>query len=610
MKNKLAALPWQEALQFGAVYLGLAFINLRAKLVVTPAWNDGTLERMHFLLLKFQYANNEQSRLLQFYIPEAFRQFLGLSIPHAYLLQRWLFVFLAFLCFHFYLKKWFERGLAFAGVLLLAAIMPLAYFNHLQESAPFLLLTFLLVLWAIREERPLPYTALLALGALNNETILILPSVFFFYNLRRFELRQLLTLGLQTLATALPAFAIAAALRYLTRDRPHLGGVWHWPDNLSGILNSLQAFPLDYWKTFDLYIFFVFGVLWVYAALNYFKKPLFLQRAALMVPLFILAHLITGKITEVRQMLPLSFVVLPLALGYLFPTGSAVQPAGELQPRRPLYLALTAGALGSLLLFVGARSLANYQAAQLSKEPLQGAIALLQAQATPSDGLVCREIEVCGRISAYVPSLDTYWLPGPNTGQADQFWHFASEHALLWLVEPYREGSGHDLTVERWLSEQYGKVSQEWVDGPRVSRFVSAGVPDIQPTQVTFGDQIRLTGYAYHLEGRYLSVAFVRERAAAVDGPYKLFVHLVNAAGELLTQNDQFPVGDFLPPDTWTPNSSIRDLHGLLLPPQAAAPYRLRLGWYDSNTSQRLIIQSPPNLRGEEFMWIDLDTGR
>jgi hypothetical protein len=47
------------------IFAGLSFLNLRMKLVVTPAFFDGTLEHNHHLLTAFDYSNNEQSRLLR-----------------------------------------------------------------------------------------------------------------------------------------------------------------------------------------------------------------------------------------------------------------------------------------------------------------------------------------------------------------------------------------------------------------------------------------------------------------------------------------------------------------------------------------------------------------
>ncbi|MBC8505873.1 MAG: hypothetical protein H8D34_13500 [Chloroflexi bacterium] len=306
----------------------MALINLRAKLYLTPAWFNGTLERNHNLLLAYQYTNNEQSRLLQFYIPEAFRFIFGMSIPNAYILQRWLFVFLALIGFHFFQRKWFDTKTSFAGVLFLASIMPLSYYNHLQESAPFLLLSFLLVLWAIREQHTIGYVLLLFVGAFNNETILSLPFVYFCYNFRRFEIKHTLNLSLRTIATCLPAYIAAGVIRYINRARPHLGGAWHFPDNIEGFLGNIQFTPLEYWKAEYLYIIFIFGVLWIFAMLNYSKKPLFLQRAVLLIPIFLVIHFLTGIIKEVRQLLPLSFIIIPMAFFYIFP--SDVKTANEL----------------------------------------------------------------------------------------------------------------------------------------------------------------------------------------------------------------------------------------------------------------------------------------
>jgi len=309
----------RELLKFGSVYAFLALINLRVKLSLAPAWLDGSLTGNHQLLLAFKYANNEQSRLLQFYIPEAFHRLLGFSVVHSYMLQRWLFVLAAFICFHFYLRKWFGTKLAFAGVIFLAAIMPLAYFNELQESTPLLLLTFLLALWAIRDHRPVWYIAVITIGAANNETVLILPAVFFFYNFKSFEPGHVLRLSLMTLASALPAYIVFGVIRYINWDRPRLAQAWQWPNNIRGIWEQLGTSPLEYWAAVNFYALFIFGVFWLYAFLNYEKKPLFLRRAALMIPLFILAHLLTSIFAEVRLMLPLSFLLIPMAFFYLFP---------------------------------------------------------------------------------------------------------------------------------------------------------------------------------------------------------------------------------------------------------------------------------------------------
>lgn len=312
-----------ELVKVTCVYAVLSLINLRIKLWVTYDWfNPAKLLGNHHLLIQWKYTNNEQSRLLQWMIPEGLHQITGCSIPHAYLCQRWFFVMLAFICFHFYMRKWFSAPAAFGGVCFLAAIMPLSYMNYLQESFSLLLLSYVVLLWLIREKRTWIYSAGLLLAALNNETVLILPAVFFFYNFNSWKIRPLAKLTGMTLLTALPAYLWTAWIRYFTVfvcQAKHLGGAWHLPKNLGGIWWWLQQSPLDYWKAWYLYIFFVFGFLWIFAYLKFKDKPLFLRRASLMVPLFVICHMLTGRIEEVRQMLPLAFIIVPMAMLYMFP---------------------------------------------------------------------------------------------------------------------------------------------------------------------------------------------------------------------------------------------------------------------------------------------------
>jgi hypothetical protein len=313
--------PWRgEVWSCAAVYFFLAFINLFLKLRATADWFNGALAENHRRLLAFDYTNNEQSRLLQFLIPEALVRLLGVSAEHAYLLQRWLFVWLAFVLFHVYLRRWFLRGTAFAGVCLLAAVVPLTYLWDLQESAPFLMVAFLCGLWAIRDDRPLLFALALVVGALDNETTLVLPAVYFFYHFRGWRPATLAPVVGRTLALAAPAYLVTAAIRHVTRDRPHLGGAWHLGDNLQGIYSHLRysGLQLDYFRHNYLSLFILFGALWLYAYLSWARKPRFLRAGLLMVPLFVLANFITGIISEARQMIPLAYIIIPAAFFWLF----------------------------------------------------------------------------------------------------------------------------------------------------------------------------------------------------------------------------------------------------------------------------------------------------
>lgn len=304
----------RELLIFAPIYFFLSLISLRDKLYVTSTWFDGTLEQNHLQLLQFNYTNNEQSRLLQFYIPELLHRVFALNVQDAYIVQRWLFIFVAFICFHFYLKKWFALPGRFAGVLFLAAVLPLASLDDLQESSPLLLLTFLLALWAIREDN-LPTLILVSIiGGLNNETMLAIPLVYFFFHFKSMRRDDLVIWLRDTILVNLPLVLIVGTIRYMTRDRPVLEDAWHLPDNLQGILNKKILNPLRWYDSTYWYPLFIYGAFWFYAIASYRKQPLFLRRASLMVPFFVVGHLITGITSEVRQMLPLSGILIPMGL--------------------------------------------------------------------------------------------------------------------------------------------------------------------------------------------------------------------------------------------------------------------------------------------------------
>ncbi|MCL4531190.1 MAG: hypothetical protein M1282_17510, partial [Chloroflexi bacterium] len=248
----------REILLFGPVYFFLSLIALRDKLLLTPAWFDGTLVTNHNLLLQFHYTNNEQSRLLQFLIPELFHRLFSLGIEDAYVLQRWLFIFLALVCFHVYLGKWFSAAVSFAGVLFLASILPLANQNDLQESAPLLLLTFLAGLWAIRDDNVPAMIATFFFGSLNNETMLVLPLIYLLYDYKSSKIADLIILFRNTILVSLPLVLPIGIIRFIKRDRPALVPLWQLPDNVSGVLHQLLHLDILHLYSADfLYVFFI-----------------------------------------------------------------------------------------------------------------------------------------------------------------------------------------------------------------------------------------------------------------------------------------------------------------------------------------------------------------
>jgi len=83
--------------------------------------------------------------------------------------------------------------------------------------------------------------------------------------------------------------------------------------------------------------------------------------------------------------------------------------------------------------------------------------------------------------------------------------------------------------------------------------------------------------------------------AWATNGPlaqdFTVFVHLVDEAGNLVTQHDGWPVMGTRPTGSWQAAEIISDGHMLEVPATLpAGMYRLRVGLYDGATGERLAL--------------------
>ncbi|HOU42214.1 MAG TPA: hypothetical protein PK829_13190, partial [Promineifilum sp.] len=73
------------------------------------------------------------------------------------------------------------------------------------------------------------------------------------------------------------------------------------------------------------------------------------------------------------------------------------------------------------------------------------------------------------------------------------------------------------------------------------------------------------------------------------EAAYRVFVHLVDAAGHIIAQSDAAPANWTRPTTGWLRGEVILDTHTLTLPePLPAGPLTLRIGLYDPDTGARL----------------------
>lgn len=296
-----------------AIFGWLAFLCLRTRLFLAPTWFDGTLEHNHVLLLAGQYTNNEQSRPLQYLLPEALHAALGLSVPHAYAVTHFALLWLALGAFYRAARRWNGEAGALACVALLAAALPFSYTDNLQESAPGLLLCVALGVWAVAEQRGGALAAVVGLGALNNESVLALPALWALARgLERGRAGWGRAIG-EAALIGLPGLLVQGVLRAFTRGRPHLTDPYQLANNLADLRGSLGTHPADWFVAEALHPLFLLGPLFALALRGWRGRPLVQRALVCWAPLYILPNLITGIVSELRLFMPVVLVLLPVA---------------------------------------------------------------------------------------------------------------------------------------------------------------------------------------------------------------------------------------------------------------------------------------------------------
>ena len=115
--------------------------------------------------------------------------------------------------------------------------------------------------------------------------------------------------------------------------------------------------------------------------------------------------------------------------------------------------------------------------------------------------------------------------------------------------------------------------------------------------QARFGDSIALAGadLSAPLHGRVLTYTLHWQALAPISQNYTVFAHLLDAVGNLRAQEDTMPHNGRYPTSLWSPGEIILDPHILHFPSDLEpGRYTLRVGLYDPETGQRLLVKDAP----------------
>jgi hypothetical protein len=122
------------------------------------------------------------------------------------------------------------------------------------------------------------------------------------------------------------------------------------------------------------------------------------------------------------------------------------------------------------------------------------------------------------------------------------------------------------------------------------------GALDVPATAqfTNFGDQIALLGYHVAGEsaapGNTLELTLFWQAQRPLDIEYQVFVHVLDATGQLVAQSDKINPGDF-PTHRWPTDRYVSDTHRLALPPDLPpGPYSVATGLWVQAEGWRLPV--------------------
>jgi hypothetical protein len=190
------------------------------------------------------------------------------------------------------------------------------------------------------------------------------------------------------------------------------------------------------------------------------------------------------------------------------------------------------------------------------------------------------------------------WPPG--RAFCDSYWLQVAQWAPVPELYALEVGLFNAETGRRLPAQD---VSGQTIEPPNVGlvRITPAAPPSApdHPLAYTYDldGQIKLVGFDGPTTlnaGNALTLTLYWQALEVPQGDYKVFVHLLDQKGELVTQDDTPPRGGRYPTWAWQPGDLVPDQHQLVLPDERLpGPYNFLVGMYRTDSLERLPVTGP-----------------
>lgn len=237
-----------------------------------------------------------QQRVLSFLIPEALHQGTGLSILHAYLLERFVFLSLAGAAMFILALRFVSIERSLTAIIIFFLFYNLSALPHIQPAEEINIFIFSVSYILIDSRRFGLLLLTAAIGAAAKTTIIFIAPIYFIFSIltRRGLMRTILETSILT--GVIGAIAIGIAYHY-SGPRDYLGGFWQYAYNTKQLTKLVpQNFPF----------IFISLVPMGCIIISWKKQPVIIQSTALVCPLFVIGHYLISRVEEFRTFMPLA----------------------------------------------------------------------------------------------------------------------------------------------------------------------------------------------------------------------------------------------------------------------------------------------------------------
>ncbi len=179
-----------------------------------------------------------------------------------------------------------------------------------------------------------------------------------------------------------------------------------------------------------------------------------------------------------------------------------------------------------------------------------------------------------------------------RSGQWDQSWELNGLRDGAFPLVILERGTREDVDhYRRFTREFVSTLDRYYARVQTIGKYdIYAPAPPLQLQGANFGAEIALVGWsasgaAAGEDGKpgIMTLTLVWQARRAMAQQYTAFVHVENAAGEKIAQDDRAPHERLYPTTRWAAGEMVRETYTLTLPDKPPpGGYRIRVGWYDA----------------------------